>query len=244
MGMLKKVERVRIFDQAVVQLRTAILDGQYLPGSRLPTEQELCEVMEVGRSTIREAMRVLEAEGLIQVRRGSGAYVTGQLNPLATRGEILGWMAQRKESVLQILEVRESIEWLTTSLAATAPTPELVDQLQEIVRLQKEECDKRDGEPDIDALADLDIEFHLAISEAGGNDIAHEIVTHVVPAFSDANRAFLWAGQGGTTSIEEHQAIVDAIASGNQSAAEKAMREHIVRVRDDIRAYLGQVSEE
>lgn len=241
--MLKKVERVRIFDQAVVQLRTAILDGKYPPGSRLPTEQELCEVMDVGRSTIREAMRVLEAEGLIQVRRGSGAYVTGQLNPLATRGEILGWMAQRKDSMLQILEVRESIEWLTTSLAAASPSQELVDKLQSIVDLQMAELKRGNGEPDINVLADLDIEFHLAISEAGGNDIAHEIVTHVVPAFSEANRAFLWAGQGGTFSVEEHQAIVDAIASGNRSAAEKAMREHIARVRSNIRSYLDEASD-
>ena len=241
--MLKKVERVRIFDQAVFQLRAAILDGQYPPGSRLPTEQELCEVMDVGRSTIREAMRVLEAEGLIEVRRGSGAYVIGQLNPLATRGEILGWLSKRKESMLQILEVRESIEWLTTSLAAAEPSQDLGDKLRSIVDLQKAELGKARGEQDIDVLADLDIEFHLVISEAGCNDIAHEIVTHVVPAFSEANRAFLRAGRGGALSVKEHQDILDAIASGKRSAAEKAMREHIARVRSDIRSYLDEASD-
>ena len=82
--MLKKVERIRVFDQAVVQLRAAILDGQYPPASRLPTEQELCDVLDVSRSTIREALRVLETEGLIEVRRGSGAYVAEKLNNLAT----------------------------------------------------------------------------------------------------------------------------------------------------------------
>lgn len=240
--MLSRVERIRVFDQAVEQIRAAILAGQYPPGSRLPTEKELCDVLDVSRSTIREALRVLEAEGLIEVRRGSGAYVTEQLNNLATRGEILGWLAKREETVIQILEVRESIEWLTASLAAMSHSEELVAGLQGIVDQQWDEARKSDGEPDINRLADLDVQFHLMISETCGNDIAHEIVTHIVPAFSEANRAVLWAGKKIDYSIKEHQAILDAIEAGDQMAAESAMRAHITRVRNDISAYLAEVS--
>ncbi|MFV9675556.1 MAG: FadR/GntR family transcriptional regulator [Anaerolineales bacterium] len=242
--MLKKVKRVRVFDQAVEQLRAAILDGQYLPSSRLPTEQELCDVMDVSRSTIREALRVLETEGLIEVRRGSGAYVTEQLNNLATRGEILGWLAQREESMSQILEVREAIEWLTASLAAKSHTQDLGEKLQGIIDKQWAESNITEGEPDMVALANLDVQFHITISEASGNDIAREIVAHILPAFLEANRAVLWVGKSIEISIREHQTIVDAITAGDRNAAEKAMRTHITRVRSDICAYLDEVSGE
>jgi len=240
-GMLKKVQRVRVFDQAVEQLRDAILEGQYPPSSRLPTEQDLCDVMDVSRSTIREALRVLEAEGLINVRRGSGAYVTEKMSHLATRGEILGWLAQRQESMSQILEVREGIEWLTASMAARSQTKALIENLQGIIDKQWAESNKTKGEPDIITLADLDVLFHIAISEASGNDIAHEIVAHILPAFAEANRAVLWVGNSIDVGIREHQAIVDAIAAGDRVAAENAMRSHIKRVRTDLCEYVGEV---
>jgi GntR family transcriptional repressor for pyruvate dehydrogenase complex len=243
--MLRKVERVRVFDQAVEQLRGAILSGQYQPSSRLPTEQELCELLDVSRSSIREALRVLEAEGLIEVRRGSGAFVTEVLNHLATRGEILGWLAKREESMIQILEVREGIEWLTASLAAERRTDGFVKGLQGIVDAQRAQAKNNDeGEENIIALADLDVQFHIAISEASGNDIAHEIVGHILPAFSEANRAVLWAGKNTALSINEHQAIVDAIALGDRTKAEDAMRSHISRVRQEICDYLNEACAE
>jgi len=242
--MLKKVQRIRVFDQAVEQLRTAILAGQYLPSSRLPTEQELCDVMDVSRSTIREALRVLEAEGLIDVRRGSGAYVTERISHLATRGEILGWLSQRKESMSQILEVRECIEWLTASMAAASHTEALIEKLQGIIDKQWTESNTTEGEPDIITLADLDVDFHVAISEASGNDIAHEIVAHILPAFAEANRAVLWVGKRIDVGIKEHQTIVDAIAASDRVAAENAMRTHINRVRTDLCEYLGEVCED
>jgi GntR family transcriptional repressor for pyruvate dehydrogenase complex len=232
--MLKKVERIRVFDQAVVQLRAAILDGRYPPASRLPTEQELCDVLDVSRSTIREALRVLETEGLIEVRRGSGAYVAEKLNNLATRGEILKWLSQREESMIQILEVREYIERLTSSLAAESHTKEFIKNLQGIVERQWAEAKVQTGEPDVIALADLDVQLHVSISEASGNDIAHEIVAHILPAFSEANRAVLWAGKMIESSIREHQVIVEAIAASDRKGAEEAMRAHISRVRRDL----------
>lgn len=238
--MLKKVKRIRVFDQAVEQLRNAILSGQYLPGSQLPTEQELCEIMDVSRSTIREALRALEAEGLIDVRRGSGAFVIEKLNNLATRGEILKWLAGREESVFQILQVREGIEWLTASLAASSNEKDLIDKLKDIIDEQWKAAGNKRTPPDIRALADLDVQFHLAISEASGNEIAHEIVSHIVPAFSEANRAVLWVDKNIDSIIKEHEAIVEAISIGDRSGAEKAMRTHISRVRQDICEYLDE----
>lgn len=238
--MLKRVQPVRIFDQTVEQMRNAILEGQYPLGGRLPTEQELCEIMQVSRSTIRESIRVLEAEGLVEVRQGMGTYVSEKLDNLATRGEIMSWLAKREESMIQILQVREGIEWLTAGLAAANQSDELIETLQEVVDKQMAEAEKSQDESNIIALAGLDVQFHLLISRASGNDIAHEIISQIVPAFSEANRAVLWVGKQTEYSIQEHQNILDAIIIGDQSGAEKAMRGHIARVRKEICAYLDE----
>ena len=238
--MLKKINRIRVFEQAVEQLRSAIIEGQYRLGDQLPTEQELCAVLEVSRSSVREALRVLEAEGIIESRRGSGTYVSQQLSKLATRGEILKWLAQREESVIQILEVREGIEWLTASLVATTPDDTVIRNLNTIIEQQWAGIKSAGRDPDVIELADLDVQFHLAISAASGNEIAHEIIAHIVPAFSAANRAVLWAGGNVEVSIREHEDIATAIEEASSSAAEKAMRQHIKRVRQEICNYLGE----
>jgi GntR family transcriptional repressor for pyruvate dehydrogenase complex len=237
---LKPVSRVRIFEQAVGQIRTAILSGQYQPGTRLPTEANLSLLLGIGRSTVREAIRVLESEGMVEVRRGAGTFVAGKPPLAATRGEVLRWLSMREETVIQILEVRLGIEWLTVSLAAKNGTSELVQKLTGIIENQWEETRSSGGEPDVDRLADLDIQFHVAISQASRNAIAHEIVTQILPAFSDANRAILWVGKRIEQSIREHEAILKGIARHSSSQAEKAMRGHIERVKDEICAYLQE----
>jgi len=115
---LQKVTRIRVFEGAVHQIRDAIMKGEFRSGERLPTEAELSSLFDVGRSTVREAIRVLEAEGLIDVRRGAGMFVRERSFLGATHGEILRWLSKQEDSVLQIMEVRIGIEWLTASLAA------------------------------------------------------------------------------------------------------------------------------
>lgn len=231
---LKKVKRVRLFEQAVDQLQELILSGSYEPGDKLPTEQELCDLLGVSRSSVREAMRVLEAEGLINVRRGSGSYVSPPQDWATSRGEVLRWLAQRQETVIQILQVRRSIEGLTAELTAEGGLSEsLAGTLSDIVQ-EQEALMERDGDGEIDRLAKLDVKFHVTISEASGNDMAHEIVSHVIPAFSEANKALLWMSQGAKKAISEHRIILKAIQSGEPETAKAAMQDHIDRVRIDL----------
>jgi DNA-binding FadR family transcriptional regulator len=237
---IHKISKVRIFEEAVDQIREAILSGVYKPGDRLPTEAELSEMMAVGRSTVREALRVLEAQGLVDVRRGAGTFVSDDSVSGATRGEVLSWLAKREDSVIQILEVRTAIEWLTASLAALNRDDGVVVELREIVDEQWKLASSNDDPPDVDRLAELDVRFHVTISQASGNEIAHEVVSHIIPAFSEANRAILWVGEKAEVSIQEHEEILAGIMEKNPSKTEKAMRAHIERVRDEICDYLGE----
>lgn len=229
---LNQVERVRVFEHAVEQIRSAIEQGELKPGDKLPTEQELCNKLGVGRSSIREAIRVLEAEGYIEVRRGSGTFIiqsrTSQPEQL---NSIVAWLEKRKESLTQILQIRERIEGLTVYLAAATADDQLIARLATLLDEQSALVEKGD---DIDHFSELDCQFHLTISEASGNDIAHEIMQHIIPAFNEGNKAVIFAGKRTQKILQEHEEILSALKEGDPEKAERSMRTHIGHVQGII----------
>ncbi len=237
---LRKLEPVRIFEQAVEQIRDLILGGVFASEERLPTEQELGKQLNVSRSSVREALRVLEAEGLIEVRRGTGAFVAATPFKGGLRGEYMRWIANRKESLEQLLQVRESVEGLTAALLASYASDKIIENLREIVDAQASLINETGVDPDreeiIDELARLDAEFHLAISSASGNDIAHEIISHIISAYNQSNKAVIYVGRRQRKMEQEHRLIFNAIVARDSRGAEEAMRAHIARVRSEIRS--------
>lgn len=233
---LQKVVPVRIFEQAVEQIRELIVNGDISPGQKLPTEQELCRQLNTSRSSVREALRVLEAEGLIEVKRGSGAFVSDPPKIKQSRNEIMQWLSAHEQTLEQVLEVRESIEGLTAALAAQRATETTLTEIRAILDEQKRLIQQISESQDenYDALANLDAAFHLAISSASGNDIANEIVSQIVPAFTQSNKVVLYVSQRMHKTEMEHLAIYQALVSKDPASAEKAMREHIGRVRKEI----------
>ncbi len=232
---LQKIAPFRVFEQAVEQIRELISAGTWVPGQRLPTEQDLSIQLNVSRSSVREALRVLEAEGLVEVKRGSGTYVC---EPRANRrmgSDLARWLEQREETIEQVLQVRESIEGLSASLAANHATNNEIEDIQAILTNQITKVNELVDENErIKELAILDAAFHIAISTASGNDIAEEIISHILPAFNESNKAVLYLSRRAPRMIKEHGEIMAALKARDSAAAEKAMREHIRRVREEI----------
>ncbi len=233
---LRRVETVRIFEQAVEQIRELIGNGTWSPGEKMPTEQELSKEFNVSRSSVREALRVLESEGLIEARRGSGTYVASKLNLRQGRSEVARWLSNREETLGQVLQVREQIEGLTASLAAVNATPEAISEIKAILDQQTQKIAEQDSESDesIEALAELDAAFHLAISSASGNDLACEIISHIIPAFSASNVAILYVRHRAEMMEREHREILATLEAHDPTSAERMMRRHIMNVRTEI----------
>ena len=233
---LKSLTPVRIFEQVVDQIRGLILSGDLRPGERLPSEQELEKQLNVSRSSVREALRVLEFEGLVEVRRGSGTYISEYSGLANGRIEVAKWLKSRGESLSEFLQIREYIEGLSCSLAAQHVN---ADIKSELIEVHNELCKMIDSSEktesiDVDRLAELDTQFHLAIGRASGNSLVNELISFVVPAFQHGNKAIIYMGSPLASMESDHKKILTAIEAGDPLAAEQTMRKHIVRVRNEI----------
>ncbi len=233
---LRKVTPLRIFEQAVEQIRDLIVVGDLKLGQKLPTEQQLSKQLNVSRSSVREALRVLEAEGLVEVRQGSGTYVANEPGIGRTQHEAAHWLEQREEMLEQVLQVRECVEGLAAALAAERAPDSVLAAIHDILARQTRQVGEmvESHQQAYDILAQLDVAFHLAIGSAGGNDIANEIISRILPSFNQTNKAILYASGRMTRMLKEHAAILTAMDAHDAPAAEQAMRHHLARVRAEI----------
>lgn len=229
---LRKVEPVRLFEQVVQRIRLLIVRGNLQPGDKLPGEMELSEALSVSRPSVREALRALESRGLIEVRSGTGAFVGSPRDSFRAASEAIEWLVGQRSWAIQLLQVREGLESVSASLAAASVTDELLTRLREIVEQQEQLSGSLSS---LDRMVELDVLFHVLIAQTSENTIVEELVSSIVRAFCDSNRAVLYLDQGSMNkTLAEHRHIIEALDSRDPAAAEAAVRAHISRVRADV----------
>ena len=159
---LTSPRREPLADQVIAQLRTQITSGEWPVGSRIPTEVELVEQLGVARNTVREAVRALAHNGLLDIRQGSGTYV------LAT-SELAGVMHRRfaDADLDQVTELRGALEASAARLAATRRTARDLKLLD--TALARREDAWRSG--DVEVFVQTDAAFHQAVIAAAHNDV-------------------------------------------------------------------------
>lgn len=229
-----KAKSTRLFERAANHLESLILKGHWKPGEKLPSESELQDTFEVSRASVREALRTLESQGLIEVRTGAGAFVTSVPFSFTVKTHALSWLLSRRDLLLQLLELREPLEGFAASLAAHAATPEVVSDLDEIVQQEKQVLDLADG---LDRQVQLDVRFHVRIANASGNQMAEDLISTIVSGLASSNKALRHLTGNSGTSLEEHRRIVQAIAERDAPAAGAAMRSHLSRVEREVKNF-------
>lgn len=172
---LATTRRAGLVDQVIEQLRTAVTQGEWPIGERIPTEAELGEQLGVGRNTIREAVRALAHTGILEVRQGDGTYVRAT-------SEVSGAIRRLCGSELrEVLQVRRTLEAEGARLAASSRTQEEVAELWSLLARRETELRERRWED----FARTDAEFHTAVVRAGHNDLLTELhrgLTEVITA--------------------------------------------------------------
>ncbi|MBX5469564.1 MAG: FadR family transcriptional regulator [Thermoleophilaceae bacterium] len=207
------------------QLEQAIRSGDYAVGDRLPSERELAQMFGVSRVSVREALRSLEAVGLVEVKHGAGTMVVDPAQR-ATR-DLSRWMKANRGEVLELLHVRSALDELAGEEAANRRDPEEIAA----VRRAHEAFAEAAEEGRADRLADLDTEFHLAIAAASGSELLRNLLAELHHHLAESRAVFFAPVNRGKASAREHGTIVAAIERGDGPAARKATRDHIASVR-------------
>jgi DNA-binding FadR family transcriptional regulator len=219
---LEAVEARRLYRQVADQLRALIDGGEYVVGSRLPTERDLAEQLKVSRPTVREALIALEVEGRVRIRVGSGIYVSepAALAPLMPSLAVI-------EGPFELLRAREFIESAIAEQAARVATPEDISRID--ASLEAMATVQHPGE----ASMIHDRAFHVAVAGCLDNAVLVRVVGELFdqrlnPYFAKLAHYFENPQSWGTA-LAEHRAIRDAIVARDAEAARMTMREHLVR---------------
>ena len=225
---LQAVESKRLYRQIADQVRGLIAAGEFPLGARLPPERDLAVQLGVSRPSVREALIALEVAGLVEVRMGSGIYVTSL--DTAPRAEV-------EEAALgpfDIIRARALIEAELAALAAREPTPALLKKLRAAVKSMQSDIAQR-----VMPIRG-DREFHLALAEASGNAALLRVVTELFdernnPLFEQLGRHFENA-RSWRQAVAEHRAVVRTVAAGDVAGSRAAMRSHLGNSHDRFAA--------
>jgi len=220
----KPVPRRRAFEDVIVQVEQAIADGRIGPGDRLPPERELAGQLNVSRASVREALRVLEAFGVVTSRQGRGADAgcvvsAGDQNGLA--GLLRIYTLLMKVPLSDLVDLRVAIESMTARAAAERRAG------GRLAALAAEMADVEDR----DGFLALDTSFHVELARASGNALAPLLMEALRETIAEQMRVAFrevadWTATR-TRVTADHEALAEAVAAGDAQAAERAVTEHI-----------------
>ena len=230
--MLKPIERTRVSQSAVDQIVELIRLRQLEPGDKLPGERQLVEQLGVGRTSVREALRALEAMGLIEVRPGIGTFVKHPVSELMATSLPHPLLLDRN-TLKKLFELREIIE---TSAAATAAVKATTNDLV-LIRKAVEQMEAYYTAQNLESMVAADIELHRAILVATGNDILVSLIDNISDLLWEMRRASLSISEGVKQSIAGHRAILKALEQRQPEAARQAMQAHLKTVASKIDSF-------
>lgn len=212
---------------ALERLRILLSSVPFGGELRLPPERELAEEIGVGRRALRRALEVLEDEGLIWRQQGKGTFAGSQQVSSTLRVSNLAEFT----NPLEVMEVRIEIEPVLARIAATKATPVLIQQLERLASKAKDATD-------IDSWELWDGAFHRKIAESAGNQLFILFMGMIDQIRqNDAWRHFRerTRSSGRTTlSVEQHDAVIEAIRRFDPAEAEAAMRKHLLSIRSAV----------
>ncbi len=225
------VQTRRTFEEAVEQIAEQIKLGELRVGDRLPSERALAELMQISRPTLREAIKVMQDSGLIDVRRGAGGgmFVATELVPpdlVARRRDL------RIHEVAQVLEARRLLEPRVAQLAAARAGEEdflamertITDQQTLVAQGSILKAGREDR------FLTLDVRFHLALARSTGNAVLVGLVRSVYRDLEIARDMAMHRETVPDWSIDMHQRTLAAVRSGDLDAVDGVMDEHLAQL--------------
>ena len=227
--MFQKTSQQRIFEDLVAQIEGAILDGRLKVGDKLPAQRELVEMFQTSRGPLREALRVLEQKGLLDIKRGVRGGAIIKRPGMAPIAESLGLLVRhRKITLTELSEFREGVESNVAGLAAKRATPEDIRQLQALLAKARQHADA--GVTAWEQFCQVDNRIHVAIAKAAGNRVyefvlrmVHDNIQQYYEAHPLQDQQFM------QENYQDLRDIVTALEKQQATAVRSLMQSHVRR---------------
>jgi GntR family transcriptional repressor for pyruvate dehydrogenase complex len=217
---LKPIVQNTMTELVAERLVDLLSSGTLKPGDKLPPERDLATQLNVGRTTVREALKLLTLSGLLEARRGDGTYVRHEFGSFLLR-QIEWPVLLSAHQIDMVLEVRQPLEVQAVRMAAERATD------KEIERIARFREALEIGGRDIERETELDLDFHHAVAAAAHNDL----LSHLMLSLNSILRQYIELSNQMTdrleTTVAEHQEIYDAIVAQDPDQAAQAMIEHL-----------------
>lgn len=200
----------------------AIRTGDHVAGDQLPTEPELARLLGVGRTSVREGIGQLRMVGVLEVRRGLGTFVVGTSDDDPRRA-FVAFTAENHAQILELFEVRMSLEAGAAALAAQRATGDELERLEEAAA----EHERAHASGDLTELVRSDQAFHAALVACSHNSALQKFYDMLVPQMADYRRTSLALHGASQRSSHDHLAITAAVRASTAQPAREAVTAHL-----------------
>lgn len=219
---IKPIRRTSISDQVSMQIKQLILDKDWKPGERIPSETELAELFGVSRVSVREALLKLNAIGLLESRFSGGNYVR-EVGADIYLNAIIPAAYVSSNSLLELLEFRQVMEATQAGLAARKAKPEDVARLEEIHK------DMVKNAGNLEAFSEADLRFHIELARITQNSLLVACMELIRDVLGE-NMQKLVAQRGYESGINDHRQILAAIRENDERRAIQVMDDHVADI--------------
>jgi GntR family transcriptional regulator, transcriptional repressor for pyruvate dehydrogenase complex len=216
----------RVYDVIVQHVERLVEDGSLKPGDRLPSEREMARRFHVGRSSVQDAIRVLDARGIVKLRQGGTTVVRDPSDSLV--GLLAEVLIRKRTLVEELMDVREIIEPALAARAAEHATEADIKYLNGILLRQAEKV--RRGE----SAVEEDFEFHNTIARVAGNSVVLAVLDTLINLLAETRRIAFQVKGRAEASLRGHRRVLRAIQRRSPKAAESGMRAHVRSVESII----------
>jgi len=224
---VSQIKRVPIPSQIEDYIRELIASERYRPGMKLPTESEFCSTLGVGRGSVREAFRLMQAKGLVEIKPGRGAFVA---EPGSSTENALMWLVQNESDLRDFIEIRNALEPLAAAKMAQTADEKQIAALKDIhsrfLVAVKSGSSSR--------IASLDELFHSTIVRCSRNSLLIDIESRLTEGLRTFRSNTFTLEDNVRNAVEPHSRILEAIANHDSEKAQYEMNAHLRLVGDDL----------
>ena len=224
------MKKISVTEKTTNEIKSDILSGSYKEGDKYLSENEVCDKFKVSRTTVREAMKILQAIGFLELKPGKGAFVAvcdeSKLNQTAVYN-----IFSKEDDFLELSEFRIGIEPTVAKYAAERATEDDVFKIFGILSFFEKACKNQD----IPGMIEADEKFHNCIAACAHNQVYIKVYKHLSEASKECKRNLFSVENNGKAAVFEHKEIANAIAEKDAEKAYKAMEKHITNIIVNIK---------